>query len=73
MATLTADVAKRLERLPQELHDEFPQIPVETIQQDVTTDAQAMIAEAHFTDFVPLLVHRAVRQRLLGASSTPTP
>ena len=53
-------------RLPQGLHDEFPQIPVETIQQDVTTDAQAMIAQAHFTDFVPLLVHRAARQRLLG-------
>lgn len=66
MASLTADVGKRLERLPQELHDEFPQNPIDTIRQDVASDARAILARAHFTDFVPVLVHRTVRQRILA-------
>lgn len=64
MAPLTADLAKRLERLPRDLRDEFPEIPFETIAHDVDSDARELMAGARFNDFVPVLVHRAVRERL---------
>ena len=66
MATLTADLEKRLKRLPQDLQGEFPDVPVETIERTVDADARELVARARFNDFVPLLVHKAVREQLLA-------
>jgi hypothetical protein len=64
MAELNAEVARRLERLPRELQDEFPQVPLDSIARHVEDGARLLLREARFPDFVPLLVHRAVRERL---------
>lgn len=64
MATLPADVARRLERLPEDLQSEFPDVPLETIKHDVDSGARSLMAGARFSDFVPVLVHRAVREQL---------
>lgn len=64
MGTLTPDVARRLERIPEDLRAEFPGIQLETIRGDVDTQARTLLASARFDDFVPVLVHRAVRESL---------
>jgi hypothetical protein len=66
MTTLTADLAKRLKRLPQDLQHEFPDVPADTIERNVDVGARALMAGARFTDFVPVLVHKAVREQLLS-------
>ena len=67
MATLTADLEKRLKRLPQDLQSEFPDVPADTIERTVDAGARELIARARFNDFVPLLVHKAVREQLRAA------
>jgi hypothetical protein len=64
MAQLTADTAKRLERLPHDLHAEFPEVPMQTIEHDVQEGVRELISNARFTDYVPLLVHKTIRERL---------
>jgi hypothetical protein len=64
MGTPTTDVARRLERLPEDLQAEFPDVGLETIQGDVETRARELLTGARFDDFVPVLVHRAVRESL---------
>ena len=61
---LTITAAKKIEQLPRYLHAEFPTAPIEAIEHDVEERLHDLIAGAHFDDFVPLLVHRSVRQRL---------
>jgi hypothetical protein len=61
---LTTSAAKQIEHLPETLHHEFPDAPVALIEHDVDERVRALIAEAHFDDFVPLLVHKSVRERL---------
>jgi hypothetical protein len=68
MATLTADLEKRLKRLPQDLHGEFPDVPADTIERTVDAGARELLAQARFHDFVPVLVHKAVRAQLLARS-----
>jgi hypothetical protein len=68
MATLTADLEKRLKRLPQDLQGEFPDVPADTIERTVDAGARDLIARARFHDFVPLLVHKAAREQLLARS-----
>ena len=68
MTTLTADLEKRLKRLPQDLQHEFPDVPVDTIERNVDAGARALMAGARFADFVPLLVHKAVREQLLSGA-----
>jgi Protein of unknown function (DUF3562) len=63
---LTATAAKQIEQLPRYLHHEFPEAAVEAIEHDVEERVHELIAQAHFDDYVPLLVHRAVRERLRG-------
>ena len=64
MGTLTTDVARRLERLPEDLQAEFPDVGLEPIQGDVDTHARELLTSARFDDFVPVLVHRAVREAI---------
>jgi hypothetical protein len=61
---LTMNAAKQIEHLPEYLHEEFPDAPVAVIEHDVEERVRDLIAEAHFDDFVPLLVHKSVRERL---------
>jgi hypothetical protein len=61
---MTPDVARRLERIPEDLRAEFPGIQLETIRGDVDTQARELLESARFDDFVPVLVHRAVRESL---------
>jgi hypothetical protein len=65
MAALTADVELRLRRIPADLSAEFPNVPSAEIRRDVDESVSELIEKARFLDFVPLLVHRAVRERLL--------
>ena len=61
---LTTSVAKRIQLIPLHLHDEFPDIPMIAIEHDVEERVRRLVASAHFDDFVPLLVHKAIRERL---------
>lgn len=64
MAPLTAEVARRLERLPLDLQAEFPHVPLQAIEQDVDKGIRELIERSRFNDFVPLLVHKTIRERL---------
>jgi Protein of unknown function (DUF3562) len=64
MAALTDDLRRRLARLPAELQAEFPNVPLEAIERDVNVGVHALVEQARFNDFVPVLVHRTVRERL---------
>jgi len=66
MAQLTAEVTKRLEHVPQELHAEFPHVPLTTIEHDLND--RDLSASARFNDYIPVLAHRAVRDRLRASA-----
>lgn len=68
MATLTADLEKRLKRLPQDLQGEFPDVPADMIERTVDAGARELMARARFNDFVPVLVHKLAREQLLALS-----
>ena len=59
------DTEKKLDHVPERLIDEFPDVPEEPVERDVRAVADRLARRAKFTDFVPLLVHRFVRERLL--------
>jgi Protein of unknown function (DUF3562) len=61
---LTASAAKRIEEMPRHLHREFPNVPLAAIERDVEQGVRRLIAGARFDDYVPLLVHKAVRERI---------
>jgi hypothetical protein len=64
LAALTDDVKRRLDKLPQDLQAEFPHVPLDTIERDVSAGVRELVERARFHDFVPVLVHRSVRERL---------
>jgi len=64
LAALTDDLKRRLERLPADLQAEFPHVPLDTIERDVNAGVHELTENACFNDFVPVLVHRTVRERL---------
>ena len=61
---LTVDAAKRIEQLPRRLQAEFPHVSLSAIEHDVGECARTLIANAHFDDYVPLLVQRTIREQL---------
>ena len=61
---LTLSASRRIEQLPHHLHTEFPQVPLSAIEHDVAEHAHKLIAGAHFDDYIPVLVRRAIRERL---------
>ena len=61
-------IAARLKRLPQDLQGEFPHVSPDTIERTVDAGARELLAQARFHDFVPVLVHKAVRAQLLARS-----
>ncbi|HSS80053.1 MAG TPA: DUF3562 domain-containing protein [Gaiellaceae bacterium] len=64
MVALTDDLLRRLDRLPADLQAEFPHVPLDTIEHDVKQGVRELVERARFHDFVPVLVHRTVRERL---------
>lgn len=64
MATLTLTTKERIERLPHQLHAEFPEVPLALLEHDIEERARELLRSAHFDDFVPLLVRKTVRDRL---------
>jgi hypothetical protein len=64
LAALTDDLKRRLDKLPQDLQAEFPHVPLDTIERDVSAGVRELVERARFHDFVPVLVHRSVRERL---------
>jgi len=64
MTTLTEDLTRRLRRIPAELKAEFPDVELDAIERDVDESVRELSQRARFNDFVPLLVHKAVRERL---------
>jgi len=55
----------KLDHVPQRLSDEFADVSPADVEPKVAEVARVLLAEARFTDFVPLLAHRFVRERLL--------
>ena len=67
---------RKLAHLRVDLEREFPQVPAEHVDEHVELVASDLLAQAHFEEFVPLLVHRNVRSRLLAElrrSQAPAP
>jgi phage terminase Nu1 subunit (DNA packaging protein) len=68
--TVVSEATRRkLDHIPGELKREFPQVPVERIDDIVDTLAVRLLVAARFDDFVPLLTHRHARERLLAESA----
>ena len=61
---LTAQASKHLAQVPRTLHGEFPAVPLEFIEHDLEERVRALLRGAHFDDYIPLLAHRTVRERL---------
>jgi hypothetical protein len=59
------DTKAKLQHLPQRLSDEFPDISPADVETDVAEVSRVLLEHARFTDFVPLLTHRLVREHLL--------
>lgn len=68
MATLSPDMKRRFERLAQDLEREFPDVPADAIEADLQNRIWSLSGKARFNDFVPLLAHKAVRERLRTAA-----
>ena len=64
------DLARRLARIQDDLKREFPQVPDESLTEEFNREVTALLANARFHDFVPVLTHRAVRARLLASATT---
>ena len=56
----------KLEHVPVRLQEEFPEEPADRIEREVDVVSDELLRRASFPDFVPALVHRFVRERLLG-------
>ena len=65
---LTIGTAERIEQLPRHLMAEFPEVSSVEIEHDVEEAVRRLIARAQFDDYVPLLVHKTVRERLRDTS-----
>lgn len=68
---------RKLVHLRVDLEREFPQVPAEHLDEHLEDVASDLLARAHFEEFVPLLVHRHVRSRLVAelhrSQPSPTP
>lgn len=69
VTALSEATRRKLDHIPVELKREFPQVPVEKIDDIVDTLAVRLLVGARFDDFVPLLTHRHARERLLEESA----
>jgi hypothetical protein len=64
-AKVTGETRRKLEHVPDRLEDEFPYEPADRVEREVDVVSDELLQRARFPDYVPLLVHRFVRERLL--------
>jgi hypothetical protein len=67
------DTRRKLDSVPALLEDEFPGLTHDAAVQTVETISGAMLARATIEDFVPVLVHRFARERILDAGRVNAP
>jgi Protein of unknown function (DUF3562) len=70
---LTQELERRVERLPGLLKEEFPELPLELIEREVSAGVESLVAGARFFDYVPVLVRRNVRDRLRASAAREVP
>lgn len=63
-----ANTQRKLERLPQVLEAEFPNVAAEVVRLEIDTITRELVTNARIEDFVPVLVHRFARDHLLEFS-----
>ena len=59
------ETRRKLEHVPDGLEKEFPEEPPNRVEREVDVVSDQLLRGARFPDYVPLLVHRFVRERLL--------
>ena len=59
------ETRRKLEHIPGRLTEEFPDEPDERVEREVEVVSGELLTRARFPDFVPLLVHRFLREHLL--------
>jgi len=62
--TISEETALRLEHIVAKLHRDFPAFPHQDVNEVVDRATERLIQDAHFEQFVPLLVQRAARDEL---------
>jgi hypothetical protein len=68
---LTATTRTKLEHSAKMLAAEFDGVPQAVIAHQVDAAAALLLKTASFDDYIPVLTHRYVRQRLRNGASTP--
>jgi Protein of unknown function (DUF3562) len=66
---VTASTRLKVERVAAQLRDEFGHLPSHRVEQAIESVVDELLASARFDDFVPLLVHRRVSERLRSAGA----
>ena len=69
---LSEPTRTKLIRIQRELCREFPHIPQEHIAYLMRTVTSDLVELARFDDFVPLLIHRRMRERLVAQAGLVT-
>ena len=59
------DTEIKLEHVEKRLLAEFPDVQPEPVLQEAHVVEEQLLRRARFTDYVPVLVHRFMRERLL--------
>jgi hypothetical protein len=67
------ETRRKLDHVPGLLEDEFPDLPHAAAVQTVEAISSDLLANATIEDFVPVLVHRFARERILDLGRVPTP
>jgi hypothetical protein len=68
MATplVDTDTQRKLSQVEHALTDEFPDLPGWQVKNEVHAASADLLDQARITAFVPLLVHRVARERLVA-------
>jgi len=66
---VVGETKRKLEHVPQRLRDEFPEIDPAEVVEETAEIAEALLEQARFPDYVPLLTYRYAREHLTSATS----
>jgi len=61
----TGETPRKLDHLPTRLSQEFSGVTPDDVRPGVVEVAQRLLGHARFTDYVPVLTYRYVREHLL--------
>ena len=65
LAKARGETRRKLDHIPDRLEEEFPDEPADRVEREVGVVSDELLRRARFADYVPLLVHRFVRERML--------